>query len=362
MGRQCLQENQQVWLASLQPPKTESSSILSSLAQLYVQGYKIDWSGFYQGNTRPKVMLPTYPFQHQSYGINGINSSLQLIKQLELLLNPLLNSEKQQQQSAENILRDWLYQLEWKPANIAITKKDFQLSHWLIFADKYGLGTSLKNKLQNSGHDCSLVYRADTYQECEPGIYQINPAHPEEFAQLYRAITATSKLPLEKIIHLWSLDSNWEKNSTASNLDEAQLWGCGSVLHLLQAVVKNPNIASPKFWLVTRGSQPVSANPTPLAITQSSLWSLGRVISWEHPQLWGGLVDLDPQEAKDEVDRLLELLEDNQQLDHLALRDRQLYQASLVKYDWQQEQLENEELSLSSDATYLITEIGRAHV
>ena len=388
MGRQCLPENQGVWLPSLRSTQSDWQQMLSSLGQLYVQGAKVDWLGFDRDYNRRKVMLPTYPFQRQPYPREPIqdlqklasvaiaNDSTPIVnllsqgytaelaqqleksgelspEQLELLPNLLaVLAQKHQQQLVTATINNWLYQVEWKPFNISQQKPNFQLSHWLIFADSTGLGRDLMTQLQHQGHECSLVERADIYQNPETGIYQINPSHPQEFEQLYQAITETSKLPLQKVIHLWSLDATCEQDLTVSALESAQLWGCGSVLHLLQALVKNPKTTLPQLWLVTRGSQPVSSSKTePLAVSQSSLWGLGRVISFEHPQLWGGLVDLDPQGSENEAQRLLQLLASNQKEDHLALRVQQPYIARLVK----QSLPEFEPLSLRSDATYLIT-------
>ncbi|WP_060937646.1 type I polyketide synthase [Mycolicibacterium chlorophenolicum] len=50
--------------------------------------------------------------------------------------------------------------------------------------------------------------------------------------------------------------------------------------------------ARPALYLVTRNAQPVSegdrANPA-----QAVLWGLGRTLALEHPEIWGGLVDVD---------------------------------------------------------------------
>ncbi|MBE9033669.1 type I polyketide synthase [aff. Roholtiella sp. LEGE 12411] len=388
MGRQCLPDNQQVWLPSLRSPRSDSEQMLSSLGQLYVQGAKVDWLGFDRDYPRGKVMLPTYPFQRQLYPRepiqslhnltsvateNGNTSIVNLLsqgytaelaqqlaqagnlspEQVKLLPNLLaVLAEKHQQQLVTVTIKDWLYQVQWKPFKISQQKPNFQLSHWLIFADLEGLGRDMMTQLQHQGHECSLVYRADTYHSPERGIYQINPEHLQEFEQLYQAIIETSTLPIERVIHLWSLDATCEQDLTISALESAQLWGCGSVLHLLQALVKNPKTTLTQLWLVTRGSQPVSSSKTEqLTVTQSSLWGLGRVISFEHPQLWGGLVDLDPQGSEDEVQTLLQLLADNGKEDHLAVRDLNTYVARLVK----QSLPEFVPLSLRSDATYLIT-------
>ncbi|MDJ0618873.1 MAG: polyketide synthase [Calothrix sp. MO_192.B10] len=71
MGRQCLPEDVGIWLPSLRAGQSDWQQMLQSLGQLYVQGVKIDWSGFDRDYPRSKVVLPTYPFQQQRYWIKG---------------------------------------------------------------------------------------------------------------------------------------------------------------------------------------------------------------------------------------------------------------------------------------------------
>ena|GEM_PF-881409 len=67
MGRQCLPQEVGVWLPSLRPGVDEWQLMLSSLGQLYVQGAPVNWLRFDQNYARQRVVLPTYPFQRQSY-------------------------------------------------------------------------------------------------------------------------------------------------------------------------------------------------------------------------------------------------------------------------------------------------------
>jgi len=71
MGRRCVVENGHAWLPSLRQGRDEWSTILESLAQLYVRGAKIDWVGFDHGYARQKVDLPTYPFQRRPFWAKG---------------------------------------------------------------------------------------------------------------------------------------------------------------------------------------------------------------------------------------------------------------------------------------------------
>ncbi|NEO42203.1 MAG: type I polyketide synthase [Moorea sp. SIOASIH] len=77
MGRQCLSEIEGMFLPSIRPAVDEWQQILSSLGQLYVQGVKVDWSGFDQKYAYQKLLLPTYPFQRQRYWVEAANNGRQ---------------------------------------------------------------------------------------------------------------------------------------------------------------------------------------------------------------------------------------------------------------------------------------------
>jgi len=68
LGRQCMSEGK-LWLASLRAAAGEWTTVLESLAQLYVRGAEIDWAGLDRGYTRQRLPLPTYPFQRQHFWI-----------------------------------------------------------------------------------------------------------------------------------------------------------------------------------------------------------------------------------------------------------------------------------------------------
>ena len=54
-------------LSTLDPQENDEGQVLSSLAQLYIKGVKINWSAWGKDNPHHKVSLPTYPFQRQRY-------------------------------------------------------------------------------------------------------------------------------------------------------------------------------------------------------------------------------------------------------------------------------------------------------
>ena len=70
MGRQCFPGDLSgVWLSSLHPDRGDWQTLLASLAELYRQGYTVDWQGFDRDFPRQKVNLPTYSFQRRRYWV-----------------------------------------------------------------------------------------------------------------------------------------------------------------------------------------------------------------------------------------------------------------------------------------------------
>jgi microcystin synthetase protein McyG len=67
MGRKFLPEGECTWLPSLYRGQPDWEQLLPSVAELYVQGAKIDWQGFDRDYGRRKVALPTYPFEGGRY-------------------------------------------------------------------------------------------------------------------------------------------------------------------------------------------------------------------------------------------------------------------------------------------------------
>ncbi|MEM6753811.1 MAG: type I polyketide synthase, partial [Cyanobacteria bacterium P01_C01_bin.38] len=389
MGRQCLPEDVGVWLPSLRPNQDDWQQMLQSLGELYVRGVKVDWLGFDQDYHRSKVTLPTYPFQRQRYWLETSDSPSQtgadsdsehqtteivhllkdgntqeLAKQIEQagqfspeqvnFLPEMLEImvQKHQKQLVSETTKDFFYQVEWKHEVVNTqTQRGIEPGHWLIFADTTGVGEKLAQQLSQRECECSLVYRSEEYQQLNESTYQLNPAEPQEFEQLIEAIEAQSKLPLRGVIHLWSLDAPKTQDLTITSLEQAQRWGCGTVLEIVKALIKTKSVA--KLWLVTRGAIAVKSPSESVSVAASPLWGMGRVIALEQPQMWGGMVDLDPHQTSDtETEKLLQfLIHENQLEDHLALREDNSYVARLIK----QSPTVPQGVKIHSDATYLIT-------
>lgn len=65
------------WGTSRHWTTARPGAMLQSLAQLYQQGYNIDWQGVYHGCQLQRIALPTYPFQRQRYWSDLASAAVQ---------------------------------------------------------------------------------------------------------------------------------------------------------------------------------------------------------------------------------------------------------------------------------------------
>ena len=70
LGQQCL-DGRHAWLGSLgNKRRSDLGEILTSLGELYIRGYEVDWDGFNAPYSRRRVSLPTYPFERRRYWLD----------------------------------------------------------------------------------------------------------------------------------------------------------------------------------------------------------------------------------------------------------------------------------------------------
>ncbi len=254
----------------------------------------------------------------------------------------------------QNELAEWLYELRWEPTATELAKRlpIERVGKWLLFMDSAGVGYRLAEMLMNQGATCFEVVPGRNFQVLGHRQYQIDPGKPEDMQRVVRLVQAADAEPLCGVVHLWSLDATPVAQTSSISLVEDQKLSAGSALYALQALVHAGGNEPPRVWLVTQGAQAVTSEATDLSVAQSPLWGLGRTCAMEHPELWGGLVDLDPQEAVDDAaSQLFGVLAGQPGEDQTAFRRGERYVARMVRcQNWTQQQL-----TLRPDATYLIT-------
>ncbi|MEM9505692.1 MAG: acyltransferase domain-containing protein, partial [Cyanobacteria bacterium P01_E01_bin.43] len=244
MGRRCLTQNDLHWLPSLRPHQSDWQTMLTSLGHLYTQGYGVNGAALEADHTRQRLELPTYPFQRQRYWIGAAP------------------------QPAKSPAKSTItYQVTWQTQPHTVSDRAaLESGAWLILADRAGLGATLAQQLIQQGHQCVLVYGNTDDSTLEvpagPEVYHTGAETPQALAALLEEDGALAGRSFSGVIHLWGLTTTLSAISSSSVLNQAQQAGCGTVLQLLQSLVKSHKlVALPKLWLITRGVLPISPSP-----------------------------------------------------------------------------------------------------
>jgi NADP-dependent 3-hydroxy acid dehydrogenase YdfG/acyl carrier protein len=181
--------------------------------------------------------------------------------------------------------------------------------------------------------------------------FEIDPSSAADLERLMREADP-EHAGFRGIVHLWSLD---EAGASADNPAERGRTNVEAVVTVLQSVVRSGGSSGPSTWIVTRGAVAADKDATegkPLALAQTPLWGLGATFALEHPDLWGGLVDLPEQQSPAvDADLLLREVVSNSGEDQVALRARDRYVPRLVR----KQPIASGPIVLSGSSTYVIT-------
>ncbi|WP_437692902.1 SDR family NAD(P)-dependent oxidoreductase [Sorangium sp. So ce176] len=256
-------------------------------------------------------------------------------------------------QAAGRRLHDWLYELAWEPRPLGRARTQVEeAGRWLILADRGGAGEALAGALRDRGREVLVAFAAQERGVIGPRELTLDPSRREDFAWLL-AETRERLGALRGVVHLMGLDAVVVDEADPAALRAAQDIGCHSVPPLVQALVSAELPSPPSLWFVTRGAQPASDSPAPLAVAQTPMWGVGRVLALEHPELWGGMVDLDPVATGADIARLAEELLGSDGEDHIAFRGDERRVARVRR--GHAEELPSAPVALRPDASYLVT-------
>jgi len=138
-----------------------------------------------------------------------------------------------------------------------------------------------------------LVVAGHAYAAAD-GRVTIDPAQADHYGRLLREWIVSKRAGQRAIVYLWGLDAAAQGSSQSRA--QAALSAAVPLLHLMRALTGRIDGDGPPLWIATRGAQAPDPSESP-CLEQAPLWGLGRVLAAEHPDIWGGLVDLDPAAA-----------------------------------------------------------------
>ena len=169
---------------------------------------------------------------------------------------------------------------------------------WLIFGDESPECIAISRLLTIRGNQVVQIGRGGDFKTLDEHSYRVDPARPDQIKQAVDAALAAAALPCRQAICLWGLHSP-ERSQEIETLYQQIIALCSQALGAAQSLLRHDTTMPPRLWLVTRGAQPPYGSELPL-LAGTPLWGLGRAIAVEHPEIWGGVVDLDPAASTNE--------------------------------------------------------------
>jgi acyl transferase domain-containing protein len=165
--------------------------LLDAVGRLWVEGVPVDAEGFFAGQRRRRVPLPTYPFERQRYWIDPPADA-----------GPL-GSARPAAPAREPDLADWFYVPVWKQT-APVVAADPEPGSWLVFLDRQGLGAGLASRLEREGRPVVTVAAGGAFH-AQGAAVTLDPSRREDYEALVHHLREDGGLP-SRIAHLWGLD------------------------------------------------------------------------------------------------------------------------------------------------------------
>ncbi|MER5356459.1 SDR family NAD(P)-dependent oxidoreductase, partial [Kitasatospora sp. NPDC002551] len=318
-----------------------------ALGRMHTTGLTIDWTTVFPNAHR--VDLPTYAFQRDRYwfatpavpdaptaGAHGLTAASpsasvdgrfwaavehQDLDALAAMLEvdpatplsemvPLLSSwhRRQNEQAA---MEAWRYRIAWHP--VATEPRGALNGTWLVAVPAAGG--------EGSGSDAhAAVLHALAERGARTVVVELAEGERDAVAERLREASA-GEVPAGVLSLLAFADGPDPRHPVLPH-------GLALNLALVQAL-GDAGIPCP-LWLATRAAVSVSPTDPVDRAEQATVWGLGRVAGLEHPERWGGLVDLPAAVDERAAARLAGILAAAGDEDQLAVRTAGVFVRRLV--------------------------------
>ncbi|MET9606159.1 type I polyketide synthase [Streptomyces sp. NPDC006512] len=349
LAQDCVTGEGAAFVPVLRSGRPETEVLIAALGRAHTQGVGVDWAAHFAGTGAQRVDLPTYPFQTRRYwpepaaardggteaGATGNETDARfwdVVDRADLAALadefavdgdqplsaalPALSAWRRDQQ-AQTQADSLLYRVTWQPwsgqdGNTAT-------GTWLVAVPAAHTEDpwirTVTDRLGEAGARLLTLPLDVTHGDPAALRARLDERLREAAATATATVTATG--PVTGVLSLLALDERPHPEHPGVPAGLALTAALTSVLTGPDAPA---DCAGAPLWCITRDA--VAAVPTDTlgGAAQAQVWGLGRVIALEHPDRWGGLVDL--PEAYDErvLSRLPGILTGAGDEDQLAVR------------------------------------------
>ncbi|MFJ2444562.1 type I polyketide synthase, partial [Streptomyces sp. NPDC087658] len=316
---------------------------LLSLAQAHAGGLAPDWDTLFSGHPDDAVELPTYPFQRRRYWLEprpagtetttdpvdtafweavgghdlpalGALLGVRPEDPLTVLLPAL--ADWRGRRDARATADSWRYRIDWRPLAENVAGRPAALAGtWLVVVTDALAGGALPDA-------CVQALRAAGAVPVPTVLTDADADRATLAARLSEAAAGAAG-PVRGVLSLLALDERPHPDHPHLPL------GTARTLTLVQAL--GDSALDAPLWCATRGAVTAGRGDLVAAAGQHLVWGLGRVAALEHPERWGGLVDLPGTFDERAATRLCRVLAGWDGEDQVAVRHGGVYGRRLVR-------------------------------
>ena len=190
--------------------------------------------------------------------------------------------DDQPRQMTRASVDDWLYEVGWRESPRGQQRRSGIAAGsgtWLVVDSGEGGGPALAEQLRARGEHAQI-------------------ASPEEAV----SVIASGGQGYRGVVFVRDPAEGLNRRETAGRSSGET--GVAAAVRLIQALSAAAGASPGRLWIVTRGAQPVGENGL-RDPAGAALWGLGRSAALEASEIWGGLVDLDPDSSTADAAALL---------------------------------------------------------
>ncbi|MDX3136894.1 type I polyketide synthase, partial [Streptomyces europaeiscabiei] len=300
LARDCVPDDTDdaLFVPLLRKDRDEVDSVVSGVAGGFTVGVPVDWAAMIGTHAVAEVDLPTYAFQRERFWPQTKRSAQDFAsweptepEEARELANALDISEdvvqdvlsglsvRRRERTVRAEVDGWRYRVDWEAVSPA--PGSVPAGRWLVL------------------HPAGGSTRLDTVTAALPDALVLPVPDQHDRVELARAIRATlTGVDVGGVVVL--------PDTVAQALIATQALG-------------DAEIGEPVWW-ITRGAVAQHHDDGSPHPEQAAVWGLGRVMALEHPDRWGGLIDLQQNPDRDVAGLVAAALTSATE-DQLALRD-----------------------------------------
>ncbi|TWT93744.1 Phthiocerol synthesis polyketide synthase type I PpsC [Stieleria varia] len=182
---------------------------------------------------------------------------------------------------------DLIYRYVWQPSEVKSLSSDNTQRLWCVLSDRGGLGAALVGSLRQLG-DVYQIQHGTSYRRLDDRTFIIDPENLDDFARVLDEM----EQPPTDIVFLWGLDAPENSDLNPARLERSTVLTTLAPTHWVQAWERVHDGSAANLTLVTTDAQSPDDTIQQVAVAQSPLIGMGRVMISECSRLRCKLVDV----------------------------------------------------------------------